>query len=220
MTEIAIVPVKGPTDAKKRLLTYLTTSDRNKLVHAMLADVLNTLQKSSCFDEILVISPDDQWVKYAEQNRAGFLHQTGVGLNSAVEQATQSIGHRDVSAITVVLADLPLLEPKDIEELVNISQSPPRIVLAPSLKGGTNVFLRAPPNIIATSYGRWSYGKHLRAGQEKGVNVYTVSNSRLSFDVDTIHDLRRLRQLDPGGVTNAGSVAKDLGRLHPLQRQQ
>jgi 2-phospho-L-lactate guanylyltransferase (CobY/MobA/RfbA family) len=98
--------------------------------------------------------------------------------------------------------------------LMRISHQSPRIVLAPSLKGGTNVMLRAPHNIIKTSYGRWSYAKHLRAGQGKSVPVYSISNPRLSFDVDTIEDVKVLVELDPVRMSHAARVARKLSSIH------
>ncbi|HLE64546.1 MAG TPA: 2-phospho-L-lactate guanylyltransferase, partial [Candidatus Bathyarchaeia archaeon] len=58
MKDIAVVPVKGLTDAKKRLADYLSPIERKKLVRAMLLDVLNALHESRSFAEVLVVSPD------------------------------------------------------------------------------------------------------------------------------------------------------------------
>lgn len=216
MRNLAVVPVKGLAEGKKRLANYLGLYDRKRLVQAMLVDVLGAIHRSRMFVETLVISPDEYIAREAVKNNAVFVRQNGTGLNSAVHQAEQTVLPREVLAITTVLADLPLLEARDVEELVQISQETPRVVLAPSSKGGTNVMLRAPPNIIATSYGRWSFAKHLRSAQKKGVAVYSIANPRISFDVDTIEDLRTLRQMDSSEKTNAGRIARELGRLHPL----
>ena len=216
MKHYAVVPVKGLDDAKKRLANYLGPTDRGRLVRAMLADVLGALHQSDLFEEVMVISPDESVARDAREKNARFVLQTGTGLNSGVRQAVRSVWHKQVSSMTIILADLPLLEPRDLEELVHISKAVPRVVLVPSSKGGTNVMLRAPPNIIESSYGRWSYGKHLRHAQNKGVPAYSVSHPRISFDVDTIDDLRKLRLLDSSDRTNTGRVARDLGRLYPI----
>ena len=218
MKHFAVVPVKGPADAKKRLAGYLGPGDRKRLVLAMMADVLEALHRSDLFEEVMVISPDESVANEAQEKSARFVRQNGTGLNSAVRQAVRSVWHKQVSSMTIILTDLPLLEPRDLEELVHISKAVPRVVLVPSSKGGTNVMLRAPPNIIESSYGRWSYGKHLRHAQNKGVPAYSVSNPRISFDVDTIDDLRKLRRLDSSGRSNAGKLARQLGRLHLLSR--
>ena len=218
MKNLAIVPVKGLTEAKKRLANYLGPSERRRLVLAMLADVLSALHRSKMFVEILVISPDESIAREAGRNNSSFARQSGAGLNSAVHQAVRLAFEREIFAVTTVLADLPLLEPRDIEELVQISRETPRVVLVPSSKGGTNIMLRAPPDAIATAYGRWSYGRHLRSAQEKGVTAYSVSNPRVSFDVDTVEDLRTLRQMDSSEKTSAGRLAGELGSLHSVAK--
>jgi len=82
--------------------------------------------------------------------------------------------------------------------------------MAPSFKGGTNVMLTSPPGVISPSYGRWSYSKHLRQAQISGLNVYSISNSRISFDIDTVSDLMELRRRDSEGKTTSGRAAEML----------
>lgn len=218
MKNLAIVPVKGLAEAKKRLANYLGPGERKRLVLAMLIDVLSALHRSRMFVEVLVISPDESLAREVSRSDSSFVRQSGTGLNSAVHQAVQLALDREVFAITTVLADLPLLEPRDLEELVQISRETPRVVLVPSSKGGTNIMLRAPPDVVVTSYGRWSYARHLRSAQQKGVAAYSVSNPRISFDVDTVEDLGTLRQMDSSEKTNAGRLARELGRLHSLAK--
>ena len=214
MTDFAIVPVKSLSEAKRRLANHLDPEERRALVLAMLDDVLTALGKSRLFSETHIISPDLLLERTARNHRVGFIRQKGAGLNAAIRQALRYLALSNVSSVTTVLADLPLARPSDFVELMRISHQSPRIVLAPSLKGGTNLMLRAPPNIIKTSYGRWSYAKHLRAGQGKSVPVYSISNPRLSFDVDTIEDVKALIILDPSRRTHAARVAKKLSSNH------
>jgi 2-phospho-L-lactate/phosphoenolpyruvate guanylyltransferase len=210
MTDFAIVPVKSLSEAKRRLTNHLDPEERRALVLSMLDDVLVALINSRLFSEIHIISPDLSLGRTARKHRVGFIRQKGAGLNAAIRQALRHLALPNVSSVTTVLADLPLVKPSDFVELMRISRQSPRIVLAPSLKGGTNVMLRAPDNVIKTSYGRWSYAKHLRAGQGKSLPVYSISNPRLSFDVDTIEDVKALVGLDLSRRTHAARVAKKL----------
>ncbi len=210
MTDFAIVPVKSLSEAKRRLANHLDPEERKALVLAMLDDVLTALGKSRLFSETHIVSPDLLLERTARNHRVGFIRQNGAGLNAAIRQALRYLARSKVSSVTTILADLPLAKPSDFTELMRISDHSPRVVLAPSLKGGTNVMLRSPPNLIKTSYGRWSYAKHLRVSQGKNVPVYSISNPRLSFDVDTIEDLKALVMLDASRRTNAGKVAKKL----------
>jgi 2-phospho-L-lactate/phosphoenolpyruvate guanylyltransferase len=208
MSDIAVVPLKNLAEAKKRLANHLDPDERKTLVLAMLDDVLDALSRSKLFSEIDVISPDKSIEGRVRRRRAVFIKQRGAGLNSAIRQAMRELKRRKAASVTTVLADLPLAEPSDFRQLVKISPERRRIVMAPSLKGGTNVMFRSPPNLIRTSYGRWSFAKHLRMSQKKNVPTYAISNSRLSFDVDTIHDLRALLKIDRAGRTRASRVAR------------
>src|SRR5205807_7368782 len=58
LSTVAIVPVKTLADAKRRLSRHLTIQERRLLVLAMLEDVLNAIQASNAFQEIIIVSPD------------------------------------------------------------------------------------------------------------------------------------------------------------------
>ncbi|HEX4921732.1 MAG TPA: hypothetical protein VFV92_13460, partial [Candidatus Bathyarchaeia archaeon] len=109
-------------------------------------------------------------------------------------------------------ADIPLVEPRDFQQIVGTAKNTSRVVMAPSLKGGTNIMLTSPPGNVRPSYGRWSYSKHLRQAQLNQVDAYSISNSRLSFDIDTVEDLKELRRRDPEGSTSSARVALEMKR--------
>jgi 2-phospho-L-lactate guanylyltransferase len=208
-----VVPVKNLAEAKKRLSGHLSHEQRRKLVLAMLHDVLRALNRANLFSQTIVVSPDEYLQKEVARNDAVFVRQNNVGLNAAVRQANMEARRRNFASITTVLADIPLVEARDFEEVHGLNRSKPCVVLSPSLKGGTNVMVRTPPGVIPPAYGRWSYAKHLRVAQGKGLPVYSISNPRLAFDVDTIQDVRLLARLDRDGRTNAGRVALSFHQL-------
>jgi len=203
----AVIPVKGLTESKTRLSTSLQGDKRRILVEALLEDVLSSIIRSRVYGTVMVISPDENVASRIRQQEVSFLKQTSIGLNRAIEQANRLATQKRVRSVTTVLADIPLVEPADFKELLSIGAAVPRVVMAPSLKGGTNVMLTSPPGTISPSYGRWSYSKHLRLAQMKGVNAYSISNSRVSFDIDTTSDLMELRRLDPESRTASARAA-------------
>ncbi len=214
---IVIVPVKGIKESKTRLSPFLTREKREALVNALLQDVLASITAADIFTSILVISPDDNVLYEVHPDRVGFIKQTSTGLNAAVQQATNFAGKLQAESLTIVLADIPLAEPRDFIEFFKLGGNHRRVVLAPSFKGGTNVMMLNPSDAIPPGYGRWSYAKHLRQAQKRKLDVYSMSNSRLSFDVDTPKDLTELRRLDPSGITTAGKLIHQLVKLPALQ---
>jgi 2-phospho-L-lactate/phosphoenolpyruvate guanylyltransferase len=214
----AIIPVKGVVESKSRLSRSLSPQDKKKLIIALLEDVLIAVEESQIFSRVLVVSPDPNVEKEANLPNGTFLHQEGQGLNAGVRQSTLFAIREKASSVAVVLADIPLLEPRDLRELYSLGGVAQRVVLAPSLKGGTNVMVQEPPNIISPAYGRWSFSTHLRAAQKRGFAVYSVSNPRLSFDVDTLEDLIVIARKDPHGKTHTAKCLQDMTLLHVLAR--
>lgn len=201
----AVIPVKGLGDSKTRLAPYLGDS-RKTVVEALLQDVLSSVLHSKVFDKTIVISPDENVANLARSGTAAFLQQTSVGLNRAVDQVRRLALKEGVLSMTTILADIPLAESRDFAEIFHMRGASASVVLAPSLKMGTNVMLASPPSVIRPRYGRWSYSKHLRESQVAGVDAYSASNPRVSFDIDTPHDLLKLRRRDPEGRTRTARV--------------
>jgi len=214
---LAIIPVKGLLDSKSRLSRSLGAQDKKKLVIALLEDVLTAVKESELFNRVLVVSPDPNVAEEAKLAHGSFLHQEGQGLNAGVRQSTHFALGEKASSVAVILADIPLLESRDLKELYSMGDTVPRVVLSPSLKAGTNVMVREPPNAIGPSYGRWSFSTHLRAAQKTGAAVYSISNSRLSFDVDTPEDLITMRRRDPQGKTHTARCLQEV-TIHVMAR--
>ena len=216
----AVIPVKGLLESKSRLNRVLAAPDKKKLILAMLKDVLVSVEKSELFDHVRVVSPDRNVESEANLEKGVFVHQEGLGLNSGIRQATHLALRARSPSVAVLLADIPLMQPKDLKELFTVGSTAERVVLSPSLKGGTNVMIREPPDIIPSSYGRWSFSNHLRAAQKIGVAVYSISNRRLSFDVDTPEDLVRVSERDPHAVTHTARVLREISAVHVAARSK
>lgn len=204
-SEWALIPVKGLTDSKTRLSTYLA-SERSAFVEALLQDVLHSVMNSRVYDEIIVTSPDENVGLQTRSKRVSFLKQTGYGLNRAIEQANRLAQREGAKSLTTILADIPLAETDDFIEIFRLGHNVRSVVLAPSLKSGTNVMMGRPPGIVKPSYGRWSFTKHLRQAQLQSVPVYAVANSRVSFDIDTVNDLIELKRRDAKLRTQAARI--------------
>ena len=205
----AVVPVKGLTDSKTRLSNYL--GEKRKLfVQALLQDVLSIATRSAVFDRIMVISPDEKVAASAGDCDADFVKQSGFGLNRAIDQANRIALKENVASLTTILADIPLSDPQDLREIFEMRRETRSVVLGPSFKGGTNIMLVSPPRSIRPRYGRWSYSKHLREAQVAGLDVYSISNPRISFDIDTVDDLMELRRRDPDSRTRSAKILREL----------
>lgn len=208
----AIIPVKGLTESKSRLSSYLG-DNRKLLVDALLQDVLSSIVQSKVYAKVIVISPDESVAFLTRLYGASFLTQMGVGLNRAIEQTNRLAMRDGAQSVTIVLADIPLVLPEDFQEFMSLGGGNPRIVMAPSLKAGTNMMTASPPNLIRPRYGRWSYTKHLREAQALGLRAYSMTNDRVSFDIDTVNDLHELTRRDRDLRTMSGRVMGEIEHL-------
>lgn len=215
---IAVIPVKGVLDSKSRLNRALAPADKKKLILAMLKDVLISVTESETFERVMVVSPDRAVEKEASLGQGIFVHQEGSGLNSGIRQSTILAVREKASSVAVVLADIPLAQPRDLKELYSVGNGGERVVLSPSLKGGTNIMIREPPDLIPSAYGRWSFSNHLRAAQKTGVPVYAVSNPRLSFDIDSPEDLEKVAKWDLRARTHTSRVLRDISTIRLVAR--
>src|SRR5436309_9578811 len=184
----------------------------------MLEDVLNAIQASNAFQETIVVSPDKTVIAAAAKHGSKTLLQNGPGLNTGIQQATSLSTKTGATTTANILADIPLIQPQDFDEILRIGSDSSRVILSPSFDGGTNIMLRSPPNIINHSYGRWSFTRHLRYAQKKHEPVYAVSNARSSYDVNTIDDLRNIMHLDPSARTRTATLVREFECIHAPPR--
>ena len=193
----AVVPVRGLPAGKARLARLLTIEQRNRLVRAMLGDVVRALQAARRVDRVTIVSRDIAARREAARLGVAFLRQAPgqAGLNAALRDAQARVAA--AGALLIVPADLPLIRPADIDALV-AAGSPaagPAVALAPAEDGGTNGLCLRPPSVIEPAYGPGSAARHERAAIAAGAAFTAVRSERWALDVDWPEDLARLLAL-------------------------
>ena len=191
----AIVPVRGLPHGKARLARLLSVDQRNRLVRAMLSDVIRALQAAARVDAVTIISRDTAARRIADQLGVGFLQQRAKqgGLNEALASAQEH--YATAAALLIVPADLPLIRPADIDALVAAAPEPPSVALAPAEDGGTNGLCLRPPAVIAPAFGEGSAARHAAAAGAAGAAFRSLRSERWALDVDWPEDLARLLTL-------------------------
>ena len=190
----AVVPVRGLPAGKARLARLLTIEQRNRLVRAMLGDVVRALQAARRVDRVTIVSRDIAARREAGRLGVDFLRQAPgqAGLNAALRDAQAGVA--EAGALLIVPADLPLIRPADIDALVVAASPPagPAVALAPAEDGGTNGLCLRPPSVIEPAYGPGSAARHERAAVAAGAAFTAVRSERWALDVDWPEDLARL----------------------------
>jgi 2-phospho-L-lactate guanylyltransferase len=191
MSVFAVVPVKTLLKSKTRLSIVLSPQERQALTLAMLEDVLRAVKRSIVY-QIVVISSDPVVQRFTCNFGVTVLQEKEQGLNKAIMQATQWCVQKDAELVLIILADIPLLKPEDVNEIVNLSSEKICIVISPSRNGGTNALMQKPPNIIPMSFGPNSFRKHLAEASARGVPSRVYLSQRVALDIDSVKDMEYL----------------------------
>lgn len=191
----ALVPVKALASGKSRLSTLLSQEARQAVSRAMLTDVLTCLQRSSSVEKFAVVSSDRTLLSLAQEFGAYIVHEGQPrGLSGAVTLGTDFCVQHGATALLVLLADLPLVEPDDVNSLFQQAEEIGQGVILATCKEreGTNALLRVPPLVIPPCFGGPSLAWHRAAAQRVGAQFRVLEAPRLAFDIDSVEDLQQL----------------------------
>jgi len=186
-----IIPAKRLNRAKSRLSTILEPAGRRELSLTMLTRVIQSSLEAESVSGVVVISSDHLILREAKRLGAEVIEDAN-DLNAAVTKAMGWCARRGATATLTIPSDLPLLQPKDLDEIVNLLGGRRGIVICPSTNKGTNALLCSPPNLIKPRFGPRSFYRHISEARKRGIPYLTYCSPRVSFDVDIPLDLKRL----------------------------
>jgi 2-phospho-L-lactate/phosphoenolpyruvate guanylyltransferase len=185
----ALVPVKARHAGKQRLRTALAHELRAQLVRRMLDDVLATLSSCPQVDGTLVMSPERDELALATP----LLQDPAAGMNAALSVALTALAQRGATCVAIIAADLPLLEPAEVADLVTAARGA-GVALAPDGRGtGTNAVCLTLPSAFRLHFGPRSFALHQAEAASHGLTAVTVARAGLGFDVDEAGDLAALK---------------------------
>ena len=214
-----LLPIKDLQNSKQRLAGVLTPEERFGLVQAMLADAVRAIRSVTRAEKIFVATSYEPAMRMALENGWEILREERqISESDSVDSASRLCEDRGVSGLLRLPLDIPLVQARDIDELLAIECEAPALVIVPSCHGtGTNAMLRIPPTLFPSHFGAGSFAKHVLEAENTGAQVIIRNNPRLEIDVDDETDLRMLLEQDIGD-TETGRWLRESGvesRLRP-----
>jgi len=192
MAIFAVVPVKKLVDSKRRLSTVFTPRERRMLTLAMLEDVLNALNVS-VVDDVVVVGEDSEVKCITENYGATYFELKDANLNPSIEEAQLLCLKKGATALLVLPADIPLVNAKEINRIIQLAESgSAAVALSQSQNGGTNALYQNPPKLIPACFGPGSFLNHIREAYRRGVSVRLHFSPQLAADIDSAEDLKSL----------------------------
>jgi 2-phospho-L-lactate guanylyltransferase len=170
MLPTALVPVRIAPTAKRRLAHVLSGAERTRLIRSLFEHVTSVLTDAGL--RVITLTPtpselpasDDVWTDEA------------TGLNAALHAALQRLGHPAL----VVHADLPLLHPRDVDQILAYDAE---VVIARAHDAGTNALLLR--RSLRPAFGPDSALVHAARARAAGLSVNVVDIPGFAQDVDT-----------------------------------
>jgi 2-phospho-L-lactate guanylyltransferase len=173
-----LIPLKAFDHAKSRLAGALSPQERAELMRTLFERVAGVVREAGV-ERITVVTAEsiddyDVW------------DDRGLAWNDALATATAEVVTAPL--VAVISADLPLVQPEEVEELLEATPAQ-GIAIARALDGGTNAVSIRPPGLVRTHFGEaGSAAVHAALGVEHVV----LDLPGLAFDVDTPEDLARM----------------------------
>jgi 2-phospho-L-lactate guanylyltransferase len=168
----------------------------------MLADTIRAVRGVRYAEKVFVVTNYEPVMQLAEENQWEILREEQqISESNSVDDASKICEQRGVTGLLRLPLDLPLIQSRDIDELLTVECQAPALVIVPSRDGtGTNAMMRTPPTLFPSHFGSGSFAKHLAEAERAHARVMVRRNARLEMDVDDEADLRALLEHDLGGT--------------------
>jgi len=190
-----LLPVKCFRNAKQRLSHALDDTRRTGLARAMLQDVLTMISRARTPERVVVFTADEEVIQMTKPFGFDVVMEKSVdGHSAAVNQMVDELAGT-CSEILSIAADLPRLQPSEIDFALSAASEP--ITLIPSRDWtGTNGVVFITPARIAMEYGEGSFRRHLSKAAAAGLRSDVMDLPGVAFDIDTPADLKAFME-DP-----------------------
>jgi 2-phospho-L-lactate/phosphoenolpyruvate guanylyltransferase len=204
----AVVPLKDTSAAKQRLAGVLSAAQRQQLALAMFEQVMATLARVRELAGVRVVTVDPAGAAIAGRHGAQVsVAHASDGHTAAVAAAARQLAAEGFGLLALP-ADIPLLEPEDIRQLIAAHRGPRAFTIVPARdRRGSNAVICTPAAAVPLRFGDDSFLPHLAAARACGIEPLVVQLPRIALDIDTPDDLAQLLE------------ARSVTRAHALLRQ-
>jgi 2-phospho-L-lactate/phosphoenolpyruvate guanylyltransferase len=208
----AVLPVKRFGEAKRRLAAGIDDERREALVAAMLEDTLEAIDGSRSIERTIVVTGDPRAQEIVASSSADVLPDPAD--EGHVIAALAGIARAEVdgaACVALLPGDCPLLDPKELDQLLTGIPSS-FVAVVPDRHGtGTNALVLSPPDAIQPAFGEGSRARHVAAAREADVPFAVEELRSLALDLDTPADVIALTRALASGPKRGRRTARVLG---------
>jgi len=193
-----VIPIRSFRHGKRRLAPVLDVAERIALTQWLLTHTLDQAAAYPGWSHTLVVTGCPE--VSASVNGLGIrvLAESGTGgLNGALAEARSAVVALGGSRMLVLPGDLPLLEPRHLQQLA-AQASDSALVLAPDrTEQGTNAMCLPVSAAFEFAFGPGSFSRHCERAHVLNLASVVVRSPELAFDLDLPGDLSEVNGLIP-----------------------
>ena len=204
-----LVPVKNLANAKTRLDSLLSLSERRELAWVMLEGVLAQIAGLDTTWERVMVTNYDPATELARGLGFRVIQEAEqVSESHSVDFASGVLAGEGLSGVLRIPLDLPLLTqdalatvleataietPSNGIPVVEQAGGAPSAILVPSRDGtGTNAVYRSPPALFPSRFGPDSLSLHRSEARQAGCEPLILSSGAMGLDIDDPGDIAEL----------------------------
>ena len=209
-----LVPIKNLSDAKQRLASVLNSEERVALAQSMCEDVLQTLAHWHSRPPVAVVTSDPFAGDLAASFAFEVIPDDNSGETSAIETATTLCRARGQKQTLVIPADIPLIDARELQEIVDAAPSTGSVLVPDAAGRGTNAAWRSPADLFPLRFGNDSFLPHQAAAKATGLPCIVLDLPGIARDIDRPEDLLEV------AVANGDRLSQKLLRNWNLNRRE
>ena len=190
----AVIPIKKIQDAKHRLHSVLSPSQRRDLSLNMFEDVLSALKSVPELERVVVTTICPIAISIAARYDVHVLSTNlDKSLSTAVSKAASAIEANGVSGMLMLPSDVPLVTSEEIQTVLRLHAQAPSMTIVPSRdQKGSNCIALSPPTAAPLKFGSNSYFRHLDTARNLGLVLNSPKLPGIGLDIDKPEDLVEL----------------------------
>ena len=199
-----LVPFKNFKQAKSRLRKDLSDSETEKIAKLMLEDVLSEVSKSKIADRKFLLTKDSNAISLGVKYGIEIIEEKiQFDESTYVDKACNYLKTIGASAVLRLPGDIPNIEARDIDLLLNEGKHESISLIVPSDSGtGTNAFYKCPPDVISSSFGENSFQKHIDSFITKNIKFKIMEIENISVDIDSLDYLNKIKKTSKQSKTS------------------
>ena len=191
----AVVPAKSFARAKSRLESALAPGARRELARGLLERALSACAGCTQLAGTLVTTDGDDVAQLAGRHRARVVRDAGARparparLSSIVDAALEHARSHGATHAIVLMGDLPLVQARDLAELVAALREHPVVIVPDAQRRGTGALGLRLDRPARTCFGNPdSFTRHVAMARALGAAPRVLVQPRLARDLDAPND--------------------------------